>query len=267
MGCPTYAQPKSLNLCFYFRPFLAVPATSTAQFNLDSAGGSFRPAAAGSVPATTRPVSLFAAEKLGDELMAQHRYQAALAIYSRVATPTAMLWARMGVAYQMLLGFDSAVHCYKEALRLDPNNARILNDAATALDQVGEHAQAEQLYRRALRSAPGSAIYLKNLGTNLLAQDQFEDGSEAYRQALALDPHIFDDHDNPAMMLTTEQNAEVNYARARGCALAGMNDCALSYLRKAMQESSTIDKRLADDGDFAALRDNPDLQQLLAEQR
>jgi tetratricopeptide (TPR) repeat protein len=246
---------------------LAIPAASTAQLNTNSAGESFRPAVAGSISATTRPVSLFAAEKIGDELMAQHRYQAALEIYSRVATPTAMLWARMGVAYQMLLGFDSAIRCYKEALRLDPNNARILNDAATALDQVGEHTQAEQLYRRALRSAPGSAVYLKNLGTNLLAQHQFEDGSEAYRQALALDPHIFDDHDNPAMMLTTQQNAEVNYARARSCAVAGMEDCALSYLRKAMQENSAIDKRLADDDDFAALRDSPGLQQLLAEQR
>src|ERR1700690_117193 len=85
---------------------LAIPAASTAQLNANSAGGSFRPAAAGSISAAARPVSLFAAEQLGDELMAQHRYQAALEIYSRVAAPSAMLWARMGVAYQMLLGFD-----------------------------------------------------------------------------------------------------------------------------------------------------------------
>jgi tetratricopeptide (TPR) repeat protein len=246
---------------------VAFPAASPAQLNLSSTAGKIEPSVSDSGPAAKLPVSLFAAEQLGDQLMAQHRYQAALEIYSRVPAPTAKLWARMGVAYQMLFGFESAVHCYKEALRLEPNNARAMNDLATALDQLGEHADAEEFYHKALRLTPDSAIYLKNLGTNLLAQHLLDDGSEAYRQALALDPHIFDNQSNPAMTLTSAQNAEVNYARARSCAQAGLTDCALSYLRRALQESSGIRNRLAGDSDFAALRSQPPLQQLLAEQK
>ena len=199
--------------------------------------------------------------------MAQRRYQAALEVYSRVQSPSAKLWARMGIAYQMLFGLDNAVLCYKEALRLEPDNPRDLNDLATALDLLGEHRQAESLYRRAISLAPDSAIYFKNLGTNLLAQNELQRGSEAYRQALALDPHVLDNHSDPAMILPPAENAETNYARARSCAQAGINDCALAYLRKALQEGSATAGRVAADNAFEALRNDPDLQQLVSKQK
>jgi tetratricopeptide (TPR) repeat protein len=264
---PRMCSPGFRTLLSAVALLVALPVASSAQLNSDPARPSAQPLTPVSTSRAARPVSLFAAEQLGDELMAQHRYQAALEMYSRVPAPSAKLWARMGVAYEMLFGFESAVRCYKESLRLDPDNARTINDMATALDQLGEHVQAEQLYRKALRQAPDSAIYLRNLGTNLLVQHQIEYGSEAYRQALALDPHIFDDQSNPAMMLTAAQNADVNYARARSCAQAGITNCALGYLRKALQENSEIGKRLAEDSDFAALRNDPSLQQLLASQK
>jgi tetratricopeptide (TPR) repeat protein len=218
-------------------------------------------------PIGVRPLSLPAAERLGDQLMEQHRYQAALEIYSRVQAPSAKLWARMGNAYQLLFSIDIAVRCYKEALRVEPDNPRNLNNLATALDQLGEHVQAELLYRRAISLAPDDAIYRKNLGTNLLAQNDIQKGTEAYRQALAIDPHILDNRSDQAMILSSAQNAEINYARARSCAQAGNTDCALDYLRKALQEGSATKKRIAGDVDFQAMRNDPGLQQLLAGQK
>ena len=246
---------------------VAPPVASQNQLTPNPANRTNQPAISASAPAGVRPISLLAAEQLGDQFMAQRRYQAALEVYSRVRSPSAKLWVRMGIAYQLLFGLDSAVRCYKEAIKLEPDNPRDLNDLATALDQLGEHGQAELLYRKAISLAPDSAIYRKNLGTNLLAQSEFQEGSEVYRQALALDQHVLDNHSDPAMILPPAENAETNYARARSCAQAGITDCALAYLRKALQEGSATSGRVAADNAFEFLRNNPALLQLVSEQK
>jgi len=221
-----------------------------------------------SSPQTEVPsVSLLAAERVGDLFMAQGRYQAALEVYSGVPSPSAKLWARMGNAYQFLFSFDGAVHCYRQALKLEPNNARTLNNLATVLDQQGKHRDAERLYRKAINLAPDSAIYIKNLATNLLAQHEFQKGSEEYMKALALDPHVLDSQSNPAMILPKAENAETNYARARSCAEAGATECAVAYLRKALQEDSATRRRVAKDREFEAVLNDPALKQLLSEQK
>lgn len=204
------------------------------------------------------------AEKTGDWLMAQHRYQAALEAYQNVLTPSAKLWSRIGIAYQSLLDPPDAVRCYKKSLKLEPDNARVLNDLATAYDQLDEHRQAERLYRKAIRLDSNSATYFKNLGTNLLAQNKYKQGSQAYSQALMLDPRIFDNRSNPLMVLPASLNAETNYARARSCALAGQKECALVYLTKALNEGSATPQRVDSDRQFNTIRNDPSLQELLA---
>ena len=206
-------------------------------------------------------------EKTGDWLMSQHRYQTALETYQSALTPSAKLWSRIGIAYQSLLDPNDAVRCYKESLKLEPENPRVLNDMATAYDQLGDHRQAERLYRKAIQLVPTSAIYFKNLGTNLLAQHKFDRGSEAYAHALSLDSTIFDKSNNLLMVLPAGDNAEANYARARSCAQAGQKDCALAYLTKALNEGSASPQRIAADGQFNALRNDPALQYLLNKSR
>jgi tetratricopeptide (TPR) repeat protein len=222
------------------------------------------PYAATAMPLPRLHLGILDAEQSGDRLMAQHRYQAALETYRSVDTPSAKLWNRMGVAYQLLFALDDSIRCYKKSLQLDSNNPLVLNNLATAYDQMGDHRQAEALYRKAISVAPNSATYLKNLGTNLLAQHEYEGGSDAYRQALALDPHILDNHDNPSMVLPHSDNAETNYARARSCAQADQKECALVYLRKALDEGPSTAKRVSSDPQFKSLINDPAIKELLA---
>jgi Flp pilus assembly protein TadD len=244
---------------------VALPVASQAQFTPKAEEDSSQ--FAGHASESAEIQSLLAAERVGDQFMAQGRYQAALEVYSGVPSPSAKLWARMGVAYQFLFSFDGAVHCYKQALKLEPNNARNLNNLATVLDQQGKHREAERLYRKAISLEPSSATYLKNLATNLLAQREFQKGSEEYKKALALDPHILDNHSNAAMILPKAENAETNLARARSCAETGATECAVTYLRKALQEGSATRSRVANDKDFEAILNDPALQQLLSDQK
>ena len=44
-------------------------------------------------------------------------------------------------------------------------------------------------------------------------------------------------------------------------------ECALQYLRMALDEGFTTRKKVATDSEFASLHDNPDFKQLLEEQQ
>ena len=58
----------------------------------------------------------------------------------------------------------------------------------------------------------------------------------------------------------------MNYYMARGCVNAGLNDCAIDHLRRALNEGFTDEKKIAADSEFAGLRGSPAFQQLLADQ-
>jgi tetratricopeptide (TPR) repeat protein len=207
-------------------------------------------------------------EQLGDSLVAHQRYQAAIEAYSKAHEMTAELWNKMGIAYQMLFNAKDAAQCYKESLKLDPNNPQVMNNLATIYASLKQYEKADRLYRKALKLDPKSAIALKNYGTNLLAERKYNKGWDAYQQALAIDPQIFAGREGPSVQnpSNVRDRGAVNYYMAAGCARAGYTDCAVEYLRMALDEGFTTRKKVEADSQFASLRDKPAFRQLLAEQ-
>jgi tetratricopeptide (TPR) repeat protein len=223
------------------------------------------PAPAATTPAHPPPT----AEQIGDSLSARQRYQAAIAAYAKAPEMTASIWNKMGIAYQMMFNSRDATRCYKESLKLDPRSSQVLNNLATVYASQKEYGQADKMYRKALKYDPHSALIFKNLGTNLLAEHKYNRGWEAYQQALAIDPQIFTDHSSPTVEnpSNVQERGAMNYYMALGCVRAGYTDCALQYLRMALDEGFTTRKKVAADAEFASLRSNPAFQQLLAEQQ
>jgi Tfp pilus assembly protein PilF len=224
----------------------------------------------GQKPAEAKPAAALVPisdEERGDTLAATKRYQAAIAAY-KLVTPTATIYNKMGIAYQMMFNMDDALRCYKASLQLEPKNANVMNNLGTVYDSHKEFRDAEHIYRKALRIDPHSAIILKNLGTNLLAQHKFKQGWEVYQAAIKEDPLIFNDRDSPRVenSATPKDRGAVNYYMAMGCARAGFNDQAIEYLRLALNEGYTNPKKIAADNQFASLRDLPAFKQLIAEQ-
>lgn len=207
-------------------------------------------------------------EELGDTLSVHQRYQAAIAAYAKAPQMTAAIWNKMGIAYQMMFNSKDATRCYKESLKLNPGSSQVLNNLGTVYASLKEYGQADRMYRKALKLDPRSAIILKNLGTNLLAEHKYNKGWEAYQKAVAIDPQIFAEHSSPAVEnpSNVQERGAMNYYMALGCARAGYTDCALEYLRKALDEGFITRKKVAADSEFASLRSNPAFQQLLAEQ-
>ena len=144
-----------------------------------------------------------------------------------------------------------------------------VNNLGTIYVSLKEYATAERTYKRALKLDPKSALIQKNLGTVLLAEHKYKKGWQAYQGALAIDPQIFENNssvrvENPA---SVQDRGAMNYYMAKGCVKAGMNERAIEYLRMAMNEGFTNPKKIIADSEFAALRDDPAFQQMLAAQR
>jgi Tfp pilus assembly protein PilF len=144
----------------------------------------------------------------------------------------------------------------------------VLNNLGTVYDSLKDYGSAEHYYRRAVKIDPKSAIAYKNLGTNLLAQHKYSRGWDAYKQALAIEPEIFQDRGSPQVQNPSSigERGAMNYYMALGCVRAGQTECALQYLRMALNEGFTSPKKVAADMAFASLRDNPDFKQMLAMQ-
>jgi Flp pilus assembly protein TadD len=207
------------------------------------------------------------AEQVGDSLVAHQRFQAAIATYSKAPLLTAVIWNKMGISYQMMFNSKDAMRCYRESLKMNPRDAQVLNNLGTVYASLKEYGQADRLYRKALKIDPRNALILKNLGTNFLAQKKLDKGWKAYQDAIAIDPEIFADRDSPKVQnpASVQERGAMNYYMALGCARSGYVDCALQYLRAALDEGFISRKKVVGEAEFASLRSNPGFQQLVAE--
>jgi tetratricopeptide (TPR) repeat protein len=208
-------------------------------------------------------------EDLGDSLSGHQRYQAAIAAYTKITDPSAVVWNKIGIAYQMMFNLKDASRCYNASLKLDPRNASVLNNLATVNDSLKQFGVAERYYRKALKIEPRSALILRNLGSNQLAQHKYKKGWASYQSALAIDPQIFQSHsgasvENPA---STQERGAMHYYMAKGCVNAGNHECAIQNLRLAINEGYISPQKIATDSSFAILYELPAFQQMIAAQK
>ena len=201
-------------------------------------------------------------------MMYHKRYQEAIAKYDSVTPKTPAIWNKMGIAYQMMFNMNDAVRCYKESLKLDPRDFSVYNNLGTVYESQQNHREAEKAYRKAIQLNPKFALAYKNLATSLMARHKFKQGAAANAQALALDPAIFAPSDtltvdNPA---SAKDRGAINYYTAIDCVRAGQTACALEHLRLALNQGYISASKIAADGRFAPLSNDPGFQRLLAEQ-
>lgn len=219
-------------------------------------------------PPTTASAPQPTAEQLGDALMAHQRYQAAIEAYKMARADDPILWNKMGIAYQLMLDMNDAMHCYKTSHKLDPKNANVLNNLGTVYDAMKDYHNAERMYRKALKIDPESALIRKNLGTDLLAQHKYQKGWHEYEIAVKIDPTIFQSTSRPHVEnpASVSDRGAMNYYMAKGCVRAGMPEQAIQYLRMALDEGFTNPRKIIADNEFASLQGLPDFEELLSSQ-
>jgi Flp pilus assembly protein TadD len=142
---------------------------------------------------------------------------------------------------------DEAEVAFREAMRLDPQWSRPHSDLAILYRLEGRVDQAEQEARRALELDPQGAATNNNYGVILDMLDNEAGAERYYRRAIAIAPEIPSPYYNLASL------------HARRDKL----DDAIGLLEKAIQLDNGFREELAKDPDFAAVLNDPRVQELL----
>lgn len=206
-------------------------------------------------------------ETRGDIFMAEKRYREAAEVYQENSKGSAVLLNKTGIAYHQMLQLDSAGKYYRLAIRVDPNYAEAVNNLGTIYYAKKSFRRAVSEYKKALRINPKSASMWSNLGTGYFARKDYVRAADAWRQALTLDPEVFEARGTHGVLLqerSVEEHAKFHYYMAQTYAKAGMNDRALQYIRKALEEGYKEKKKLEEDPAFASLKDLPEFKELMA---
>ena len=122
------------------------------------------------------PMANLSAETQGDLMMIHQRYLAAISAYQRGPRDSAVLWNKLGIAYQHMYALDFAKAQYEKALFLRPKYPEALNNLGTVFYGEKDYHKAENYYKKALRLKPDCASFYSNLGTAYFAERKYKQG-------------------------------------------------------------------------------------------
>jgi tetratricopeptide (TPR) repeat protein len=208
-------------------------------------------------------------EVRGDIFMARKMYREAIDAYKSLPE-TAILANKTGIAYHQMMELNTAQKYYKRALKLNKTYAEALNNLGTIHYAKRSYRRAINQYKKALRQSPNSASIWSNLGTAQFARKKYDKAMESYEKAMALDPEVFEHRSTAGVLLqerSVEERAKFHYYQAKLYAKMGMNDRALLYLRKALEEGLKERDKIKDDPEFSLMKELPEFQELLAMQQ
>jgi tetratricopeptide (TPR) repeat protein len=175
---------------------------------------------------------------------------------------------KLGIAYHQLLMFDLAKSSYRRSMKLDPKYPEAINNLGTVFYAEKNYRKAISCYKQALERTHGtSASVFANLGAGYFARKQYKRASEAYERALQLDPNVFEHRGGYGTLMqerTVTELALFHLSLAKTYAKNGVNDRALIYLRKALEEGIKDRQKIPDIPEFALLKKEPAFVELMA---
>jgi tetratricopeptide (TPR) repeat protein len=217
-------------------------------------------------PSKTPTPEVLTPERRADILMARKMYREAAETYQQDSLENPVIWNKIGIANHQMLQLDAAKRHYEHAIKLKPDYAEALNNLGTIYYAKKSYRRATSYYNKALKITPRSASIYSNLGTAFFARKKYKEAATAYQTALELDPEVFEHRSSYGVLLqerSVQERAKFHYYLARTYAKAGMNDRALQYIRKALEEGFQEKKKLREDPEFAALRDTQEFKDLM----
>lgn len=242
--------------------FPAVQQSGSSSLNQDNLRASVAPP-----PQAIRPRVPITPELRGDIFMARKEYREAIDMY-RTAGNSPIILNKIGIAFHQMLQLGLAKKYYKEAIKADPHYAEAINNLGTVFYAQKSYKKAIVYYRRSLRYwKPNASIYV-NIGAAYFGRHDYKRASEYYEKALALDPDVFEHRSTFGTLMqeqSVDQLALFHLYLAKSYAKEGMDERALQYLRKALEEGVRDRNKIPDIPEFAQLKKEPGFQQLMAE--
>jgi tetratricopeptide (TPR) repeat protein len=214
-----------------------------------------------------KPPDLVTPEMRGDIFMAEKKYEQAAEAYKEGSKDSAVLLNKTGIAYHQMLRLDVAEKYYRFSVKANPHYAEAINNLGTIYFARHSYRRAVNEYKKALRINAKSASIWSNLGSGYFERKDYPHAAESWKKALAIDPLVFENRSTQGVLIqqqTVEERAKYHMFLARTYAMAGMDDHALIYIRKALEEGFKEKKKLENDPAFAHLKELPEFKELLA---
>jgi len=130
--------------------------------------------------------------ELGNYMKAIEAYKQAIRIDPNDATA----YHNLGLSYNKLGLYEDAIEAYKQAIRIDPNYATAYSYLGNAYNNLGLYKDAIEAHKQAIRIDPNDAAAYNNLGNAYANLKRYKDAIEAYKQALRIAPDLAQTHFN-----------------------------------------------------------------------
>lgn len=137
--------------------------------------------------------------KKGVDLYKQGRYEKAIEAFKqaiRLNPDDADVYHVLGLVYAGLGRWQEAMESYKQALRLNPDDAEAHNNLGMAYFNLGRHQEAIEAFRQVIRLQPDHANAHNNLGAAYNSLSRHQEAIEPLQQAIRLKPNHINAHYN-----------------------------------------------------------------------
>lgn len=204
-------------------------------------------------------------QERADILMARKMYREAIEIYKSLPA-NALTFNKIGIAYHQLTELDTAEKYYLRAAKADPKYYEAINNLGTIYYARKSFRKAINQYKKVLRLRPDSASTLANLGSAYFARKQYELATEAFQRALEIDPLVFEAARGSGSVIrdrTVGDRPRFFYTMAKNYAKKGLNEKALNYMRRAIEEGFKEREKFLEEPEFSGLKADPEFERIL----
>ncbi|HWR16173.1 MAG TPA: tetratricopeptide repeat protein [Terriglobales bacterium] len=205
----------------------------------------------------------------GDELRRVKRYEDAIDCYEhalRKVPKSASLKNKIGIANLLRGKYNVAEQYFIDASKLDKKNSEILNNIGVIAYLNRNYGKAVKYYKKSLALDELSASVHSNLGTAWFAQKKLDRAVAEFTRAIELDPEVVlrsSQGGVGARIASPEERAKYMYMLAKLYAKRGDAERCLLCLRKAKEEGYKKIYQVYQDEEFAQLRQDPRLIEIV----
>jgi tetratricopeptide (TPR) repeat protein len=233
----------------------------------------FRPALTKAADADQGPslstMTVAELEAKGDALRTQRDFPEAIRYYKagiQKDPKNSQLYNKMGVAELRLDHIQAAAADFQKAVKVDDKNSHALNNLGVIYFTEKNYGKAVKYYKKALAMNETNATYHSNLGTAWFSQNKIDRAMAEYARAIEIDPDVFS-KSNPtgsiARIESSQDRARYEFMLAKLFAQRGDWDNCFHWLQKAKEDGYGPMKEVYKDADFAKVRQDPRLAQIV----
>ena len=208
-------------------------------------------------------------EKAGDDARAQKDYIQAIDYFRaalRKDKKNSVLYNKLGLAELRNNDLKGARMDFEKSVKLNSKYSEAVNNIG-AVDYMRKNfGSAAKYFKKAVALEETRATFHVNLGAAWFSQKKFERAITEYARALELDPESLRQNSKvgiAAQISSPEERAQYSYMLAKIYARRGDTEGCLQCLRKAKEDGYRNLANVYKDEEFARLRDNPQLHEVV----